>query len=148
MMWQKLYKFSARSDQFFCEKKAKNNFASFCNFAGFFLLFDPAKWPQNSNLTSSAQHHLAVPDLFDFTFCVWPLLPPRKCLLPIPTTDLLSRVCSCFFSGGTRIARTDGFANICFPAAAFSCLRGDLFHFAPTVFGSHQTPKLLFAGLS
>ncbi len=47
-------------------KKPKNIF-QFLLFCGF-LTFWPVKRPQNSNLTSSAQHNLGVPDLFAFVF--------------------------------------------------------------------------------
>ncbi len=69
MMWQKPYKFSARSDQSsFEKKKAKNDFASFCNFAVFFT-FIPRE------MTSKFKFDLIRPteiggacDLLDFTF--------------------------------------------------------------------------------
>ncbi len=62
-------------------KRSQKRFCNFLQFCGF-LTFWPAKWPQNSNLTSSTHHNLGVPDLFDFIiFFVWPLLLPQKCLL-------------------------------------------------------------------
>ncbi len=61
-------RYCAKFQPFVTSIFAKNRQKRFCVFSRFrgFLPFWPLKWPQNSNLTWSAQHNLGVPDLFCF----------------------------------------------------------------------------------